>query len=524
MLRKYVRQLRPLQEKYVAPIDKVQSFLTEADTGKATKSEQAIVVAYNMKKGMSEEEAYKTGEIPDAEWKKVNASLKKDGKAIVDSMPDVGDYLVHYGRGSADNYFGKNYKLPAKDTTPKTDLYSNTGRAFSLKKADGAVLLSPKGGEATGVIKASIENFQKNEGGKVSAGMDEVVDFLKNDLDNLALKGRFVEVEKSKIEFTDWYVNKSDRKTELRKKSNKSSDKEIELHMKAELSFYKIPRQSKNYKKNLINNSLMLTKSELEGKYFPAFVQSEFDISGARIKPKYIKTQDDEEFYNDNTKLKAQAIKLLEIGIKQSQFHKKFASTFEESGELKKYIIYEAASGHYKFTGTTGTSYTGNNLAVAKELMEFEVSGDRGATKIYTNMFSWCTKNQDLVDKFDLSFKASGKSAYTKFAIPSKKEKLLPQLEMVINDEYENIQEELNQLMSEKMYLQEGVLDVLKRGFSSAKDAIQNIKNKIVNLIQRFLKTVIFKFTEMIRRLLKNNFNIGLKALGLELQANVSFK
>jgi hypothetical protein len=28
----------------------------------------------------------------------------------------------------------------------------------------------------------------------------------------------------------------------------------------------------------------------------------------------------------------------------------------------------------------------------------------------------------------------------------------------------------------------------------------------------------------MIRRLLKNNFNIGLKALGLELQANVSFK
>ena len=42
-------------------------------------------------------------------------------------MEDVGNYLVHYGRGSAQNYFGKNYNLPAKDTTPKTDLYSDTG-------------------------------------------------------------------------------------------------------------------------------------------------------------------------------------------------------------------------------------------------------------------------------------------------------------------------------------------------------------------------------------------------------------
>jgi len=522
MLRKYVRQLkRPIQEKYIAPVIKIQSLLTEADTGKATKSEQAIVVAYNMKKGMSEEEAYQKGEIPDAEWKKVDNSLKKDGKAIVDSMPDVGDYLVHYGRGSADNYFGKNYKLSAKDTTPKTDLYSNTGRAFSLKKADGAVLLSPKGGEATGVMKASIENFQKYESSKLADGIDEVVDFLKNDLDTLALKGRFVEVEKSKIGFADWYVNISDRKSELKKKSPKSSDKEIETHMKAELAFFKIPRQDKNYKKKLINNNLMLTKTELDSKYFPAFVQSEFDISGARIKPKYIKTQDDADFYADNTKLKEQAITLLDIGIKQSQFHKKFSNVFENAGELKKYIIYESASGHYKFTGTIGTSYNGNNLAVAKELMEFQVSGDRGASKIYTDMFDWSKQNENLLDNFVLDFKASGKSSYTKFAIPTKKEKLL---EFVVNDEYENIQEELNQLMAEKMYLQEGILDVLKKGFRNVKDAVQNITSKIKNLIVRFFKTVVAKFTEMTRRLLKQNFNIGLESLGLELQASVSFK
>ena len=60
-LRKYVRQVRPIQENYLKPDKKIQTLLSEADTGKATKSEQAIVVAYNMKKGMSEEQAYKKG-------------------------------------------------------------------------------------------------------------------------------------------------------------------------------------------------------------------------------------------------------------------------------------------------------------------------------------------------------------------------------------------------------------------------------------------------------------------------------
>ena len=57
MLRKFVRQLRPTQEKYVAPVIKIQSLLTEADTGFATLMEKSIVVAYNIKQGMSEEDA-----------------------------------------------------------------------------------------------------------------------------------------------------------------------------------------------------------------------------------------------------------------------------------------------------------------------------------------------------------------------------------------------------------------------------------------------------------------------------------
>ena len=264
----------------------------------------------------------------------------------------------------------------------------------------------------------------------------------------------------------------------------------------------------------------MVTKSELDSKSFPDFVSSEFDISGAKINPKYAKSQDEKELYADNTRLKQQAIQILDIGIKQSEFHKKFASVFQNAGGLKKYIVYESASGHYKFTGTTGQKYKGNSLAVAKELMEFEVSGSKGATRIYSDMFGWATKNQNLLDDFVLDFKASGKSGYTKFAIPTKKEKLI---ESIFKEEYKNIQEELNELLTNKIRLEEGILDVLKKGYRNVRDVITNITKKIKDLMIRFFKTVIFKFTNMIRQVFKRNFNEGLDALGLDLTARVSF-
>ena len=399
-------------------------------------------------------------------------------------------------------------------------MYSDTGRAFSLKDAKGAVLLSPKGGEATGVVKAAIENYQKNENDKLSSDIDDVVDFLKNDLDNLAMKGKMVEVSKSKDSFTDWYLTQSQRKSEL-KRQTKSSDKEIETHMKAELSFYKIPRQDSGYKKKLISPRLMISKTELDDVYFPAFVQSEFSILGARINPKYAKSQDEKDLYADNNRLKQQAVQLLDIGIRQSEFHKKFSGVFENAGGLKKYIIYEAASGHYKFTGQLGTSYAGDDLAVAKELLEFQVKGDKAATKLYSNMFSWSTKNESLLNDFVLDFKASGKSGYTKFAIPTKSEKLL---EYVVDGAYEDIREELSDLISQRIYLEEGVFDVLKSKFRNVKDAIVSITNKIKDVIMRFYKTVIFKFTEMVRNVLKKDILLGIDNMGLDFQASVSFK
>ena len=136
-------------------------------------------------------------------------------------------------------------------------------------------------------------------------------------------------------------------------------------------------------------------------------------------------------------------------------------------------------------------------------------------------MFDWSTKNASLLNDFVLDFKASGKSGYTKFAIPTKSEKLL---EFVVDDIYDNIKEELNDLISQRIYLEEGVFDAVKRGFRTVKDAMSSITNKIKDIIVRYYKTVIFKFTEMVRGILKKDILLGINNMGLDFQASVSFK
>ena len=75
-LKDIVRQVKPVQEKHSTNyVDRVQTLLSEADTGGATRMEQAIVVGYNINKGMSEDEAVEIAGMPSVEWNKTKSSL-----------------------------------------------------------------------------------------------------------------------------------------------------------------------------------------------------------------------------------------------------------------------------------------------------------------------------------------------------------------------------------------------------------------------------------------------------------------
>ena len=158
MLNKFVRQLRPIQEKYVTPVNKIQSYLTEASL-KAADWEKVICVAYNIKSGMSEEEAVSVAGISNfsSEYQEVlSVGLQVVENAFGESVKGE---MKHYGQSSGtiskgwDKYFleltGKPAKYPTN--TPKTDMILPNAN-ISLKKYGGSQLMSGKGAETLATL------------------------------------------------------------------------------------------------------------------------------------------------------------------------------------------------------------------------------------------------------------------------------------------------------------------------------------------------------------------------------------
>ena len=136
--RRAIEQLRPVRYPKENIQEKVQSFLTEADTSKATKAEMAICVAYNINqnKGMSEADAVALAGIESKKWDGVDTDTRNVGKKTADTMPNVGKKLIHSGAGKATN----NYKK-GTDTTPKADIVGDDNNLISLKKQGDTVVV-----------------------------------------------------------------------------------------------------------------------------------------------------------------------------------------------------------------------------------------------------------------------------------------------------------------------------------------------------------------------------------------------
>jgi len=537
MLRKYVRQLRPTQENYIAPVIKIHSLLMESDTEQDL-VEKTITVEFNKLKGSKN--PINDALLDEKEYSKIKPSLVETGRKVANTLykkdSSIG-ILKHLGRGAnAKNYYGSLYGVEAKDTTPKTDIGDGGENNLSLKEAAGAQLMSPKGEESTGLVKSAVDRYT-SAGGKVDAS--KAINLLSDELDNLAVKEMVLTVGGGKIKgskdaFQDWYFNKSDRRKELAKK-----EKDLEKqnrHMKAELSVHKITTQDKKYKDKLIKGITPLSKDDLRNKYFKSFVGSEYSIKGFVIPDSYLKTDNDRALVKDNKKLQQKVVEILDVAIKQKEFLKNLSNEFKTNNEFAKYVIYEAASGHTKFTGDVKEKppYSGSNNSVAKRLMTYDAK--TGGVKL-EDIWDWSKKSGSLlVDNLQIDFKSSrtSRAGYTKFAISIDKQSIplvndykmsfyneniqntYQTLESIIHDEYANIYSSLNSTIIDLQKLDEGILDFVKKGFTSAKEAIVKVGQKIREILTKFLTAVFNKFTNIVKNLFSKNPNEALEFLGID--------
>ena len=207
-----MRQLNPRVESKVAPIDKIQSYLSEASL-RAEEWEKVISVAYNMKGGMSEEEAISAAQITD--FKPKLKEVLPIGEQIVTNTfgKTPSNVMVHYGQGQGtiskgwDSYFIKFTGKPAAypTNTPKTDMILS-GKKISLKKYGGSQLMS--GGQAETLATLGFA-YDKAPSSIKSIAFDKAWNKLNKDIENdfvafqLPPGGQIGKIAKDKMKVND---------------------------------------------------------------------------------------------------------------------------------------------------------------------------------------------------------------------------------------------------------------------------------------------------------------------------------
>ena len=525
--RRSMEQLRPARTQKQNIQEKVQLFLTEADTSKATKAEMAICVAYNMNQNsISEADAVKMAGIEPKKWDSVNKPTRAVGKKTADTMPDVGSKLMHSGTVSSTNKYKK-----GTDTTSKADIVGNSANQISLKKqgdkGSGAQLMSAKSGEATGVFEAALDHFKANESMKLTGDLAEVLNILGKEMEATAKNDSFVKVGEAKKDFEGWYTTTNDTIKVGRKnittrfkqlkdnKKIKGTDKDIIKFLELELKILGVTRKSATAPQQIkkLQDKFGFPKviSSIEfAKQEDAFLNdSKYKVGDVMVNPEHITKKGIDPKSLTDAQLKEQMIDIIQTSIKSKPWAEKLQEYFNNNKELKKWMVYEAASGLYKFTGevSSGSKYKPGNQAVANSIMVFS---DSGYVESY-DVIKYAEAKYSLVDNLDVSYKASGASKYIKLGLKSSVEydNSLPMLvERAIESEKLILREEL--YMLEKQYmLNEGVFTSL---VNKAKEYYDRTKQALFDFYNRTIK----KYIGYLADLFKQGIKALLQGLGLE--------
>lgn len=498
----YVRQIRPRTENYIPHVDKVQSLLHESVTTDATNTEMAICYHYNLiRSDGNKDRALGQAGITEKNFAKLTPELLETGKKVAIEMKDRGPWLLHSGSGSATNFYAQ-----GRDVTPKADFVGDNKNYISLKKAGdsgaGAQLMSAKSGEAAGVVEAAIGHYEKNTRDNFSRNSDFIsaMNILENKMKETARNDLNVEVAKGKIDFEKWYITKSPNALNL-KKNRKLKTKDIQKHLKAELSLLGATRISSSAQKNLIKGIPAISKDELQNVFDTYQGDSGVKIGNVTVSARHLEKISPDKL--TDPALKKQVTEVIQTSINATEWQNELQKFFDNNEELKKWLIYEAASGLYKFTGnhSDGSNYYGSQSAVANRILVFSENGIKNEYDI----LQYSMDNPQLANKVSVSYKGSGRSKYIKLGIAAHYESELPLL-----------QEEVYHLQRQYL-LNEGL-------FSKIKDKTKEFLNKLKDIVARFFERVIVKFIDRIKNLAEDGVTKLLDVLGLEITGTVNFK
>jgi hypothetical protein len=237
------------------------------------------------------------------------------------------------------------------------------------------------------------------------------------------------------------------------------------------------------------------------------------DIEVIGVGDKYLKAYDKDTNFKDvpktqkdvdaamltDTKLKEQVASVLEVAMDSVGWQAEVKTAFNGNVPFKEFIVYEAASGLYKFTEETssGSNYTGTEPAVATEILTF--TGGVGGGELHDDIMVWSKGQSGIVDNLNISYKGSGRNRYIALKLMT---------DSVYNHELPTLMEAFDNI--EREYLTEGWLgNIAKKVVDTAK--------KVAGAIVDFMKRVYEKVAQRLKGLLKMTANAFMDMMGLNI-------
>tara|TARA_A100001037_G_scaffold290243_1_gene302855 strand:- start:22887 stop:24443 length:1557 start_codon:yes stop_codon:yes gene_type:complete len=506
---------------YLSEIDltdvpsELSNLLSEAATTNASDAEVAICVAYNIKQGKSEAVALKSAGVDKATWKKIkaNKSVYNAGKKVATGLKNIGSTLVWSGKTSATTHY-KNGKKEAS----KADLVGNNRNRLSVKQASssakGSQLVSGTSGEAMGVFEFAVKHLEASGGKLVSdSELKELFNIFQNEMSKAIRNDINVEVGKGKKDFRDWVIADSGRFEQVKTKAKDATDDEIKRHIRAELavnnaiSTADAPKLEGDY----IKGVKPLTQKDIS-KMRAAYISSDMKIGDVTIAKDYLEKANVPSELLTKEALRTQIMDLIDVALKADTWKSRIRQIIQNNTELKKWIVYEAASGLGKFTGkaSKGGNYYGDNTAVANKILVFDANG----VKKVHDLYKWSQSNGNLCNNVDISFKGSGRRKFIKFGLAAEATEF--DVENIINEEYVVFTEQLYILNEGKIW------DAIKSGFDSATGWVKTSYEKIEALVLQFYENIIKKFLEYLWDVFQRGLSPVLEKLGFIMEGTCS--
>ena len=258
-------------------------------------------------------------------------------------------------------------------------------------------------------------------------------------------------------------------------------------------------RVSSSASKNIIKGVTPISQIDLKKMYDEYVSDKEYKVGDVTVSARHLEKVSPDKL--KDSELKTQITEIIETSVNSLKWQNELTKFFTDNEDLKKWMVYEAGSGLYKFTGTysNGSNYFGGDQNVANKILVFY---DNGIKNEY-DMMQYAENNTTLVNNISVSYKGSGRSKYIKLGIASSVEHELP----VLREEWKQLERQY--------YLSEGI-------FVDIKNKIKTFLKSAQQIVKKFYENVIKKVIGNLRVLADKGIRGFLNALGLEYSATVS--